>query len=234
MVCRDMILSAKSMTGEISPATSPDFQSLAEQNMGLANMVAGKRRHSRSFYGVLDFEDLKQEAALGLVEAASRFKTESGLFTAFAMQRINGQIVDALRSADPQGRRKKVIEVRLVSVEQLAANSSELAPSIDQELFRSGQSADSAENQFFATLTEDTAQKQADLDSVLNRFLNPRQEQVVRLRVGLGGAERQTGAEIGRILKVSSSRISQIYCEAIGILSKPPAAEQIREILLSE
>ncbi|HVV76438.1 MAG TPA: sigma-70 family RNA polymerase sigma factor [Mycobacteriales bacterium] len=78
---------------------SPDAAKLVEQHMSLipaltSAMVAHYPRHA-------DREELAQAAALGLVEAAIRFDPERGVpFDRWAVTRVRGAVVDAIRAID--------------------------------------------------------------------------------------------------------------------------------------
>lgn len=64
-------------------------------NLGLVASIAGafKKR-----YPHLEYEDLYQDGAIGLLQAVRRFKPELGTrIDAFARARIHGEIMDALR-----------------------------------------------------------------------------------------------------------------------------------------
>lgn len=70
---------------------------LVEQYIPLANKIAYQKK--RSLPRFIDIEDLRSAAYLGLVEAASRYNPELGIcFSTFAYPRINGAILDYVRS----------------------------------------------------------------------------------------------------------------------------------------
>lgn len=56
----------------------------------------------------LDEDDLMQEGLLGLMQAFKRYGNRNIPFMAFALQRIKGNIIDALRKSMFAGRRNKI------------------------------------------------------------------------------------------------------------------------------
>jgi RNA polymerase primary sigma factor len=68
----------------------------------------------------------------------------------------------------------------------------------------------------------------AAIDAVL-RTLTPKQEEVIRLRFGLGGGEdEQTFEEIGEQLGLSRARIQQIDSKAMRKLRHPTRSQRLR------
>jgi RNA polymerase primary sigma factor len=67
------------------------------------------------------------------------------------------------------------------------------------------------------------------IDSTLKR-LRPRQEQVMRLRFGIGRSRSHTLAEIGRRLKLSRERIRQIEAEALRMLRTSEVKAELLEM----
>jgi RNA polymerase sigma factor (sigma-70 family) len=74
-----------------------------EQNLALVRRIARRvsRRAKRS--GALDFDDLVQAGALGMLEAAERFDPQYGVsFKAYARKRVLGAMYDELRRLEPR------------------------------------------------------------------------------------------------------------------------------------
>src|SRR3954447_9824175 len=66
-----------------------------------------------SLPGILDYEDILSFGTIGLIEAVERFDNEKGVkFETYAISRIRGSIIDALRSLDrlPRSVRQKAKE----------------------------------------------------------------------------------------------------------------------------
>ncbi len=103
------IVEREETTGERKALDEKAIEALVEDHMPLVQAVArGWRARCRT---TLDYEDLLQAGALGLVQAARRFDpARTSAFAAFAAERIRGAICDFLREADPvtRGRRQAV------------------------------------------------------------------------------------------------------------------------------
>lgn len=92
---------------------------LVEQYVPLANKLAFQKKKSLPRF--IDIEDLRSAAYLGLVEAANRYKPETGVcFSTFAYPRINGAIIDYLRD---QGWVKRGKTCHIVSLDAPVANN---------------------------------------------------------------------------------------------------------------
>jgi RNA polymerase sigma factor (sigma-70 family) len=74
---------------------------LIENHMTIANLIAWDwaRRLPRR----IDIDELKSAAYMGLVDAATRYDSNYGEFMAFARPRVNGSILDYLRSLGDWG-----------------------------------------------------------------------------------------------------------------------------------
>ena len=66
--------------------------------------------------------------------------------------------------------------------------------------------------------------------ALVNRLPTPKAE-VIRLRYGLGGRERQTQAEMGARMGVSHQRVGQIETEALTWLRQPAHSQELRSLL---
>ena len=67
----------------------------------------------------------------------------------------------------------------------------------------------------------------AETAAVLHE-LTPQEEQVIRLRFGIGEDSEHTLEEVGRKLSVTRERIRQIQVQAIRKLQKPPCSRKLR------
>jgi RNA polymerase sigma factor (sigma-70 family) len=85
--------------GAIAPAAGDSgLERLQADHAGLAvNRAMRHRARARAI--AMPWDDLLQEARLGLAEAASRYVPEKGPFAPFAIKYIDGRIVAALREA---------------------------------------------------------------------------------------------------------------------------------------
>jgi len=77
---------------------------LIEDHLPLVRFVVSKMHIANAPAG-LDFDDLVGHGTLGLIQAVDRFDaTQGAQFSSFAITRIRGAVLDALRSLDPIGR----------------------------------------------------------------------------------------------------------------------------------
>ncbi len=86
-------------------------EALILQYSPLVKYVMG--RLAISLPGILDYEDILSFGTIGLIEAVERFDNEKGVkFETYAISRIRGSIIDALRSLDrlPRSVRQKAKE----------------------------------------------------------------------------------------------------------------------------
>src|SRR5581483_6396021 len=76
---------------------------LVEQYAPLVKYVLGRMNISLS--GLLSYDDLLQYGTIGLIQAVDRFDPSQGVkFETYAIQRIRGSIIDAIRGVQPLSR----------------------------------------------------------------------------------------------------------------------------------
>lgn len=197
----------------------------------------------------VDFEDLVGYGTIGLIQAIDRFDDSNGTpFPAFAIPRIRGAVLDALRGLDPLSRRQ-----RLVS-KQIAAKQNELALELGREPtdreVRDGTGLTCAQ---FSTATslsgfycvpiaspcdDDSGYSypepvdpdaEAPTAGIERQQLLATLEQAVktlpareRMIVGLYYRERLTYLEISTVIGVSETRVSQLVHQALRRLRRHP------------
>lgn len=205
-------------------------------------------RMSVSLPGVLSTEDLLSYGTIGLIQAVDRFDPEVGVkFETYAIQRIRGSILDAVRSLQPLSRdamrRAREIEQAYdtitqrvgrmaqdwevadelgVSMEQfhkIVVESSAFVVSLDAPLADDG---------------NDGAQDTALVDAIVDESIIPAVDRIERqdlhralvsaletlsererLVINLYYCEELTLKEIGEVLDVSTSRVSQIHAATL-------------------
>jgi RNA polymerase primary sigma factor len=69
------------------------------------------------------------------------------------------------------------------------------------------------------------------LDDVLGENLTLQEQDIIRLRFGLGGAAPQTLDQIGERMRVSRERIRQMQVKALDKLQKPRLLEELKDFL---
>lgn len=194
----------------------------------------------------LDFEDILSFGVFGLLDAIERFEPERGFsFQTFAVPRIRGAILDELRKYDwisrtgreklqrleraleklaAAGRRMDDASLRAelgmdedafreileVSGRSYMASLDEAVPFDDGELDRSAMLADDA------PLPSEVVERREDVERVLAcvQSLGEREQLVLSLYYGDG----LTLKEIGLVLGLTESRVSQIHGKSIGTL----------------
>lgn len=216
-----------------------------EENMPLVQHIVA--RMTRSFPSTCSRDDLVQAGALGLIEAARRFEPDRGVtFSTYAGRRIEGAVLDALRSVDWASRsvRRDERQLRTTSAQLVAAlgrhpTECELSETmaIDPQRLRDLR-ADLARARL-DSLTRgpglgDEATGRAELDVVApvddRRSLEHREllgylRDAVRLlperhRLIIVGyfLEGRSMTELGAFLGVTQSRASQLKTEALTMM----------------
>lgn len=200
----------------------------------LVKYVAGRLRSRLP--ETVEYADLVSDGIFGLMEAIERFDPDRGLsFQTFAVPRIRGAMVDALRSLDwvPRSVRDKVrqveeaqrdLEVALGRIPEEAEVAAHLDMSVDTLRALSAKAATSSVSALEdldladelspsgTQAVEDEASR-ATLLRVVGDL--PERDQVI---IALYYFEHFTLAEIGRVLGVSESRVSQLHSRATSVL----------------
>jgi RNA polymerase sigma factor for flagellar operon FliA len=206
---------------------------LVLQYAPLVKYVAGRLR-TRMPESV-DPDDLVSDGVLGLMDAIERFEPARGLsFQTFAVPRIRGAIIDGMRSMDfvPRSVRDKlrtvqraqvVLEERLGRVPEDAEVAREVGIPLQQlrDLSRQGNSNHANLDDF--DLADELSQatdhhvEQGDVNASLMRVVDQlgERDQVI---IALYYFEGLTLAEIGVVLGVTESRVSQVHRRATTML----------------
>ena len=215
---------------------------LVLQYSPLVKYVAGRVRSGLP--SSVDQSDLVSDGVIGLMDAIERFEPERGLqFQTFAVPRIRGSIIDGLRALDwvPRSVRNKVRDIEHAQVtlekrlgrtpddEEIAA---ELGITVRElrDLYAKVSFTSLASFEEFG-LTDELAP--ASLEAIedeqgkatLMRAVEELPERD-RIIIALYYFEGLTLAEIGEILGVTESRISQLHTKAtLALRSKLVALE---------
>jgi RNA polymerase sigma factor for flagellar operon FliA len=206
---------------------------LVVQYSPLVKYVAGRMR-SRLPHSV-DQDDLVSDGVLGLMDAIERFDPSRGLsFQTFAVPRIRGAIIDGLRSMDfvPRSVRDKVrivqqatvkLEERLGRLPEDEEIAREVGVPVQQvrDLAKQASSNHANLDDFeladeLASAADDSVER-GDVSASLRRViaeLNERDQVVIALYY----FEGLTLADIGKVLGVTESRISQVHSRATNTL----------------
>ncbi|KHF39756.1 FliA/WhiG family RNA polymerase sigma factor [Halalkalibacter okhensis] len=190
-------------------------------------------------------EDLKSHGLIGLYDALEKFDPTRELkFDTYASFRVRGAIIDGLRKEDwlPRSTRDKIKKIELttekleqqkgryVTSDEIASELNMQAQEVEQVMSEyvtsnvlsiDEEGQESSNNETYASIIEDKDAKtpeqystdeetKKELAKVINEL--PEKE---RLVISLFYFEELTLTEIGQILELSTSRISQIHSKTL-------------------
>jgi len=228
--------------------THPNLrQEIVLRYLGLVKYVV--RKMIKNFPQAIEEKDLYHIGVLGLVEAVDRFDLGYGIkFETYAIPRIKGSIIDELRKLDwiPRSLRSKTnqLKEKTVEMEQKFSGSysdDEVAHGMGMKvgelqnlkkeinsvnLLSLDKPIDDSQKQNLYDMVEDEERTNPDFkmeEEEMKRVLLKAIKQLpekTRLAITLYYYEKLTFKEIGQILNVSESRISQIHSETMAKLKK--------------
>ncbi len=232
-----------------------DRETTVRQYAPLVKYVVG--RLAIGLPAILDYEDILSYGTIGLIEALDRFDDSKGVkFETYAISRIRGSIIDALRALDRLPR----------SVRQKAKRLDQVTQQLIRDLGRDPTDIEIAEGmgftreQYHATLV-DASWVTVSLDGLLDRDDNPegsgptempadpneadfteRMEKRQMLEALAGAVkvlperellivslyykDEMTMREIAQILEISESRVCQLHGRALSRLRARLARER--------
>ena len=205
---------------------------LVLQYSPLVKYVAGRVRSGLP--STVEQADLVSDGVIGLMDAIDKFDPDRGLqFQTYAVSRIRGAIVDGLRASDwvPRSIREKIrdinaaqagLERQLGRAPQDDEVAAELGITVAELRTMYSQTAYTSVVSFEAATLDDeeTPRAAVDLpgadDDIPPGFLAAVRELAERdqIVVALYYWERLTLAEIGQVLGVTESRVSQLHSRA--------------------
>lgn len=216
-------------------------EKLAEHYLYLVKIALGRLLYILPPH--IDREDLESYGVIGLLQALDRYQPEKGLrFETFALSRIRGAALDYLRSLDPLTRRerrgwKEVMAAyqKLEGEKGREPTLSEIAEELEVSVEEVTWIIERGKSAFFFSLDEEKEEGEKLLDGVKEERLmfNPEalleKEELLdylgkaieelpereRLSITLYYFEGLTLKEIGAILEVKESRVSQIISRAL-------------------
>jgi len=222
-------------------------QELTLRYLGLVKYVV--RKMIKNFPQAIEEKDLYHIGILGLAEALERFNPGYGIkFETYAIPRIKGSIIDELRKLDwiPRSLRNKsnLLKEKTVELEQKFSGSYtdvEMANGLGIEIddlhnwrkninkinmLSLDKPIDDSNKQNLYDMVEveesinpDYKMEEEEMKRILLKAIKKLPEKT-RLAITLYYYEKLTFKEIGKILNVSESRISQIHSETMGKLKK--------------
>ena len=173
------------------------------QYMPLVKYVAGKV--ASGMPSSVEFDDLVGYGQFGLLDAINKYDTSKNVkFKTYAVTRIRGSIFDELRQIDwvPRSVRQKSREIEdaIVSLESRLGR-----PATDMSIGNNIESPSS--------LNPDVIAEREEIKKVIAEAISelPEKEKMV---IVLYYHEDLTFKEIGKVLEVSESRISQLHGKA--------------------
>jgi RNA polymerase sigma factor for flagellar operon FliA len=195
----------------------------------------------------IEVEDLIQTGMIGLLDAAQRYKEHAGAqFTTYASQRIHGAMMDDLRSSDwlPRSVRKQMrdIEVSIHTLEQRqgrAPTESEIANNLGLSL--ADYQASLKDGAGHTLLYFEDFQKEEGSEHFLDQHKSSEEGDALRLlmsaefrenlKVAIGNLPEREKVlmslyyeqdlnlkEIGAVMNITESRVSQLHSQAIARL----------------
>lgn len=202
-------------------------------------------RLSRKLPAQISYDEICSAAFDGLIEAVEAYDPErKAKFETFCQQRISGAVMDWLRSLDPQSRTVRTFEKRRMMAKESLGAEMELAPTQGDLAKRMEMTVDrfdylcrlsqlGKEVHFSAMEPPDDHRRQGSSHSwdtrdphaddpavkvsreVLTDHLTTGLSREERLVLMLYYFEGMTMAEIGSVLTLSESRVSQIHKEIL-------------------
>jgi RNA polymerase sigma factor FliA len=216
--------------GEFRATDDPGLRNrLVLQYAPLVKYVAGRLR-TRMPESV-DQDDLVSDGVLGLMDAIARFQPDRGLsFQTFAVPRIRGAIIDGMRSMDfvPRSVRDRLrtiaqvrvgLEQRLGRLPEDAEVSAETGIPVAtlRDLTRQATSHHASLDDFDLadelSSAADSGVEQREVTSLLMKVVEGLRERD-QIVIALYYFEGLTLAEIGQVLGVTESRVSQVHRRA--------------------
>jgi RNA polymerase sigma factor for flagellar operon FliA len=220
--------------GEFRATRDPGLRNrLVLQYAPLVKYVAGRLR-TRMPESV-EQDDLVSDGVLGLMDAIERFEPDRGLsFQTFAVPRIRGAIIDGMRSMDfvPRSVRDKLrviararvtLEERLGRVPDEAEVAVESGIDIHQLRDLTHQATSNHANLDDFDLADELSSaadhqvEESDVNNSLMRVVGQLSERD-QIIIALYYYEGLTLAEIGEVLSITESRVSQVHRRATSLM----------------
>ncbi len=239
-------------------ASAPPFQdreAAIRQYAPLVKYVVG--RLAIGLPAILDYEDILSYGTIGLIEALDRFDGSKGVkFETYAISRIRGAIIDALRSLDrlPRSVRQKARRLEQVHVEferehgreptdeeaarlmgltldqynQALIDASWVTVSLDGLLDRDNNEDGTAPTELPADPNEEDFTERLEKRQLLEALTAAIKTLPERewLIISLYYRDEMTMKEIAQVLDISESRVCQLHGRALGRLRARLARER--------
>lgn len=230
------------------------LEKIVNDNLRLVHYIVN--RLNIYTYSTLDKDDLYSVGVLGLLEAIERFDLEKGVeFHTYASIRIKGAVIDEIRKLDwvPRSVRHKAKKIDVATQKLFQSlgrmpSDGEIAEELEISLEEYYTITDNMSSLFLVSLDalndydneqdmKNSIKDNSILDEGQKRFMKKTREKLTdaigllpekeKLVISLYYYEELTLKEIGSVLDVSESRISQIHSSAINKLKN--AVEELHE-----
>ena len=190
-------------------------------------MVERIAHRAAATYGLpngVDTDDLVSSGVLGLAEAYDRYDSSRGVaFEAFAIPRVKGAIIDAIRAADWVPRKARQRSRMTGEPVAMLVSIDESRSSDDGQQTTAEKIADDHLPEPGADLL--AAENRRELVGALNRL--PERERMI---VTLHYFERVALQDIAKALNVTESRVSQLHTRALRMLRAAIEAEAAEQV----
>lgn len=231
---------------KIKPSLSnPDTQRLIEKHTPLVKKIASKLAHGLS--ANVEYDDLVQDGMLGLIDALLRITkaTAGAQFVSYIAQRARGAMIDGLRANDPgsrhirQNMRKAELAIQRLG-HQLGRTPSEGEVAAEMGLALQAYQRILQDSHGYVLISLDDLVDEDSPAAYLDLCANSNADPLVALQraglrqalgTALGGLPKQEKLvlnfyyeeelkmhEIGKVMGLSESRVSQIHTQAIALL----------------
>ena len=214
-------------------------QILIEEYVDLVKIIAGRMYN---YYGSkIEYDDLIGFGIIGLIDSIEKYDINKNIkFETYAQIRIKGSIIDNIRKLDwiPRSLRKKSKEIQqglqilenklgrmpsneelakflnipLKEVEYILADTVNFNTTSLEELILS--QSECYINSYREKITPENMLEKKEIKKILGDIIDELSEKQ-KLVISLYYYEEMTYKEIGTIMKLSESRISQIHSKAI-------------------
>ncbi len=165
---------------------------------------------------VVELSELESHANLGLIDAMNKYDYRRGIkFETYASIRVSGAIIDGIRKQDwlPRSLRTKGKNEKAGFVNgTLGLNSNYILMSLDDPKFSSSVNNTNLEECLLVN-TPDFADKIADRICIKNALKNLNQQE--RRLIYLYYYRGRTFKEIGKVMFITESRVSQIHKKSL-------------------
>lgn len=185
---------------QLSPQQRHEF---IVKYLPLVRVIAG--RLSKKYPGSMGWEDLAQTGVIGLMDAMSKYDaSKNATFRTYASTRIQGEMLDAIRQWRRNPHYQKQVFYRELDIISLVHHIAWAMAENPESL-----AGEQSRREYLEQVTE---------------ALSPRERRVLALYYGKG----LTLKEVGALLGVDESRVSQIHTAAVRQLGTLVDYESVR------